>query len=74
MNTTMKETEADFRLRKAKESLINCRETEGQARAALARAVESTKRAKEQYEAAFMESEKQAGARRAAGLESYRTD
>ncbi len=57
------EHESDFRRRKAAEFLAHCREEENQARKALADAVERTKRAKEKFETAFLEAEKQAGAR-----------
>ena len=49
----MKETENQTRLRRAKESLASCRSAEAEARKALAEATESTKRAKDKYEALF---------------------
>jgi hypothetical protein len=57
------EEEDKLRLRKAQEFLTHCRETENQARIALASAVESTKRAKEKYEDLFTQCEARASAR-----------
>jgi len=57
MFRVMNETETQIRLRRAKEALENSRAAETAARKALAEAVESTKRAKEKYEALFLANE-----------------
>lgn len=67
MSTNKAEQDDNFRLAKAKEHLAFCREAETQARAALASAIESSKRAKEKFETLFDECEKRAVARRKAG-------
>lgn len=62
------EHDDNLRLRRAEQALAAYREQENQARRALYEATESTKRAKEKYEALFMECEQCACARRDAGL------
>jgi hypothetical protein len=63
----LSEQEDNLRLKKAQEHVAYCRSAEAEARAALASAVESTKRAKEKHEALFAECEKRAVARRKSG-------
>lgn len=57
------ETEDQTRLRRAKEAVAACRDTEDEARKALAAAVESTKRSKDKYEELFLASEKREATR-----------
>jgi hypothetical protein len=58
------ETENQIRLRRAKESLATCQVAETEARKALARAIEGTKRARERYDELFIAEENQERARR----------
>lgn len=58
------ETENQARLRRAKESVEICQEAENQARAALNRAVEATRRAREKRSELFQAEEKIECARR----------
>lgn len=59
-----KETETQTRLRRAKEALYYARDKEAIARNALAIAVDDSRRAKEKYEALFLEEEMNEVARR----------
>lgn len=61
------EAEDNLRLKRAQEQITYCREKENEARRLLAEATESSKRAKEKYEALFAECEKRAVARRKSG-------
>lgn len=58
------ETEGQTIVRRAKEALAACKLKEDELRRALADASESTKRAREKYEAAFLEEEKREADRR----------
>lgn len=67
-STAVLEEEADnLRYKRAQEALQSYRQAESEARAALARAIESTKIMKEKCEALYHENEKRAVARRQAG-------
>ena len=65
----MNETEDQTRLRRAKEAITFCQERENEARRALASAVDSTKRARQQFEELFTEAEKRECARRLAAYD-----
>ena len=58
------ETENQTRLRRAHEALMSARSNENEARFALASATEATRRAKEKYDALFIEEERQEFERR----------
>lgn len=60
----MHETEQQIRLRRAKDALTTCREKEAEARQVLARAVESTRNAKERYQELFLAEEQAEQSRR----------
>lgn len=67
-STAVLEEEADaLRLKRAKEALESYRQAEAEARAALSRAIDSTRNMKEKCEALFAENEKRACARRKDG-------
>lgn len=67
MTALQSEQEDNFRLHNRQAHLDFCRNAENEARIALARAVEATRRAKEKHEAMFEECQNRAVARRKSG-------
>lgn len=63
------ETELQVRLRRAKDALAACRETEAELRRKLTEAIDSTKRAKDRYDELFIAEDQAERARR---IDSYR--